>query len=236
MSICTSCGKPFGFFKWKHVCHACGHVFCNACSEGSLIIEPGDLIMLATPSIINDWDRPHRCCDPCFERITNRRQLSTSRGQSPWSRSTKLNDAGAGSDATAVTDVANKPKKFEDVYTLGEKIGSGGSSEVRLAKNKEGENFAVKVLKVEKLSSQDIASVYSEVQLLSTLRHPNVVRLYDFFEQPTHFYIVEEAVLGGELFDRIVKKITYSEREARDLVLVLLDAIKYFHDKNIVHR
>jgi serine/threonine protein kinase len=235
MSVCTSCGKPFGFFKWKHVCHACGHVFCNVCSEGSLIIEPGDLIMLATTDIINDWDRKHRCCDPCFERITNRRQISTSRGQSPWSSSTKINnkDDGAGSDATADT---NKPKKFEDVYILGEKIGSGGSSVVRLAKNKQSEQFAVKVMKVEKLSSQDIASVYSEVKLLSTLRHPNIVRLYDFFEEPAHFYIVEEAVLGGELFDRIVKKISYTEREARDLVRVLLDAIKYFHDRNIVHR
>jgi calcium/calmodulin-dependent protein kinase I len=41
---------------------------------------------------------------------------------------------------------------------------------------------------------------------------------------------------GGELFDRIVKKAFYNEKEARDLVFILLKAIKYLHDKGIVHR
>lgn len=41
---------------------------------------------------------------------------------------------------------------------------------------------------------------------------------------------------GGELFDRIVKKATYNEKEARDLAKTLLGAIKHMHDRNIVHR
>ena len=41
---------------------------------------------------------------------------------------------------------------------------------------------------------------------------------------------------GGELFDRIVEKTFYSEKDARDLVTALLSAIKYCHDNNIVHR
>lgn len=43
-------------------------------------------------------------------------------------------------------------------------------------------------------------------------------------------------VLGGELFDRIVKKVVYTEKEARDLVTILLEAVKYCHDRGIVHR
>ncbi len=45
-----------------------------------------------------------------------------------------------------------------------------------------------------------------------------------------------ELLEGGELFDRIVKKTCYSEKEARDLVHVLYRAIKYCHDRNVVHR
>ena len=41
---------------------------------------------------------------------------------------------------------------------------------------------------------------------------------------------------GGELFDRIVEKVVYNEKEARDLVSTLLQAVKYCHDRGIVHR
>lgn len=41
---------------------------------------------------------------------------------------------------------------------------------------------------------------------------------------------------GGELFDRIVEKVVYNEKEARDLVSTLLHAVKYCHDRGIVHR
>lgn len=43
-------------------------------------------------------------------------------------------------------------------------------------------------------------------------------------------------VQGGELFDRIVQKVVYTEKEARDLVTILLEAVKYCHDRGIVHR
>lgn len=43
-------------------------------------------------------------------------------------------------------------------------------------------------------------------------------------------------VAGGELFDRIVQKVVYTEKEARDLVTALLKAVKYCHDRSIVHR
>jgi calcium/calmodulin-dependent protein kinase I len=44
------------------------------------------------------------------------------------------------------------------------------------------------------------------------------------------------AVEGGELFDRIVSKSYYNEKEARDVIHTLLTAVKYCHDRDIVHR
>lgn len=125
---------------------------------------------------------------------------------------------------------------FLEDYTMGDKIGSGGTSTVNLATNRAGEQFAVKVMKHADLTAQDVASVFTEVKVLESLKHPNIVRLYDFYEENGHYFIVLEAIRGGELFDRIVKRTTYSEREARDLVRVLLDALKFMHDRHIVHR
>ena len=42
--------------------------------------------------------------------------------------------------------------------------------------------------------------------------------------------------MGGELFDRIVSKSYYNEKEARDVCLILFDAMKYCHDRNVAHR
>ena len=61
-------------------------------------------------------------------------------------------------------------------------------------------------------------------------------RLYEVFEEGQEFYIVTELVQGGELFDRIVSKSHYSEKECRDLIKVLLTTLEYMHTNNVVHR
>ena len=62
------------------------------------------------------------------------------------------------------------------------------------------------------------------------------MRQLDFFEEPHNYYIVLEYLTGGELFDRIVSKSNYNEKEARDCVKLALRALKYIHELNIVHR
>lgn len=68
------------------------------------------------------------------------------------------------------------------------------------------------------------------------MHHPNIMTLREFFVESEYYYLVTEFVSGGELFDRIVEKTFYSEKEARDLVKILLGAIKYCHDQDVVHR
>ena len=68
------------------------------------------------------------------------------------------------------------------------------------------------------------------------MNHPNIVRLIDFYDEPSQYLIAMEYLEGGELFDRIVKKAYYNEKEARDLAQIFLSAVKYMHDRNVVHR
>ncbi len=66
--------------------------------------------------------------------------------------------------------------------------------------------------------------------------HPNIVELREVFDCPKVFYMVMELMTGGELFDRIVEKEKYTEAEAASVVYRLAGAIKYCHEKGIVHR
>lgn len=50
------------------------------------------------------------------------------------------------------------------------------------------------------------------------------------------FYIHPHRVTGGELFDRIVEKGSYTEKDAADLIRQVLDAVAYMHREGVVHR
>lgn len=116
-------------------------------------------------------------------------------------------------------------------------MGEGGYSVVKRGiSNIDKRVVAVKIVNRTGLSEEDEQSLRGEVAILQRLHHKNIVHAKDFFEEPKHFYVILEYVDGGELFDRIVQKTVYSENDARDLVVVLLRAIKYCHDLNIVHR
>lgn len=129
------------------------------------------------------------------------------------------------------------PHTLQARYKLGEILGEGGYSIVKLGISQiDKKKVAVKIVTRAGLSTEDEQSLRSEVKILSALNHANVVRALDFFEEEKYFYVVMEYLDGGELFDRIVKKTCYNEKEARDLVRILLNSIKYLHDKNIVHR
>ncbi|KAG6584784.1 CAMK/CAMK1 protein kinase [Phytophthora cinnamomi] len=150
--------------------------------------------------------------------------------------------ADASGDNNATTNgkpapAATNPNSFEEQYSLGKVIGSGTFSVVRIAIHKpSGQRYAIKCIKREGLVAEDIEALTTEVAILKQMNHPNIMILHDFFVEEKFYYLVTEYMEGGELFDRIVEKSYYNEREARDLVKLLLEAIKYCHDANIVHR
>mmetsp|Transcript_55482 Transcript_55482/g.154651 ORF Transcript_55482/g.154651 Transcript_55482/m.154651 type:complete len:367 (-) Transcript_55482:189-1289(-) len=139
--------------------------------------------------------------------------------------------------SNAPVDPANLPHTLEARYELGDVLGEGGYSVVKSAYSViTKEQVAVKIVSRRDLSAEDEDSLRQEVQILKELRHKNITKLIDFFEEDKFFYVVLEYLDGGELFDRIVKKTFYNEKEARDLVFTLLMCIRYIHDQNIVHR
>lgn len=146
-------------------------------------------------------------------------------------------NTGNSSVVTEEPTTGAKSGKVTNFYSLGKVIGSGSYSVVREGVHKHSkEKFAIKCIKRSELTEEDDEAIMTEVAILQQMHHPNIMTLREFFVEPEYYYLVTEFVSGGELFDRIVEKTFYSEKEARDLVKILLGAIKYCHDKDVVHR
>ncbi|CAM4683792.1 calcium/calmodulin-dependent protein kinase type 1G [Caretta caretta] len=116
-----------------------------------------------------------------------------------------------------------------------EALGSGAFSEVFLVKQRTtGKLFALKCIKKSPVI-QD-SSLENEIAVLKRIKHENIVTLEDIYESATHFYLVMQLVSGGELFDRILERGVYTEKDASIVIQQVLAAVKYLHENGIVHR
>lgn len=97
-------------------------------------------------------------------------------------------------------------------YTIGEKLGEGSFGEVRRAVHKlTHEVRALKIIYKDRFESKDSPKILKEIKILKKLDHPNIVKIYEYFENLNYFFIVMEYLGGGELFEMIVKKKRLSE-------------------------
>ena len=132
------------------------------------------------------------------------------------------------------TYVFYKKSKINDEYKFGETLGEGSFGTVRRAVHKQtGQERAIKIFKKRQ---QDERKLLLEVNILSKLTHPNIMEIYEFYEDKANFYIVSELCKGGELFDKITEKGCFKEAEACPIMLQIVSAICYSHSNRIVHR
>lgn len=122
---------------------------------------------------------------------------------------------------------------LSNFFEVESELGRGATSIVYRCKQKGTQKpYALKVLK----KTVDKKIVRTEIGVLLRLSHPNIIKLKEIFETPMEISLVLELVTGGELFDRIVEKGYYSERDAADAVKQILEAVAYLHENGIVHR
>ncbi|KAH8371713.1 hypothetical protein KR093_008618 [Drosophila rubida] len=143
--------------------------------------------------------------------------------------------------------ISDKPATIEQKYDILCLLGSGAFSKVRLAETKTQpvERYAVKIIEKKSIKGYE-RFLQNEISVLKRfskndpdgekLTHPNIVQLFETFEDENKVYLVMELVTGGELFDRIVEKGFYSERDASQLLKQLFEAVDYLHQHGVVHR
>ncbi|KAI9029187.1 kinase-like domain-containing protein [Hyaloraphidium curvatum] len=133
-------------------------------------------------------------------------------------------------------------------FRWGRLLGRGSQSSVVLAHARpppdhppgephEPTPFAVKVIdKAQIRDRAHLRNLLREVRIAKTVRHPNVVRLFEAFETPQRVYLQFEYVAGGELYELVADREYLPEREARDVAWQLVDALAYLHGVGVVHR
>jgi calcium-dependent protein kinase len=133
------------------------------------------------------------------------------------------------------TFISYKKGQIEADYVIGEIMGSGAFATVRKVTHKDSNQpRALKIIK--KNPKQDSSRMYLEVDILKKLIHPNIMQIFEFYEDKKNFYIITEFCEGGELFDKVVDKGSFKEDEASQVIKQLVSAINYIHSNNIVHR
>jgi calcium/calmodulin-dependent protein kinase I len=123
-------------------------------------------------------------------------------------------------------------------YSVSQQVlGKGAFGTVYLGTRlRDNVEVAVKVIYHKSLNKSLVSSIENEVQALQLLDHPNIIKFFDLFEDSKSFQICMELVRGGDLFDRVDKKTSYTEKDAQDVCRIILSALKHCHDLNVIHR
>mmetsp|Transcript_16048 Transcript_16048/g.17955 ORF Transcript_16048/g.17955 Transcript_16048/m.17955 type:complete len:502 (-) Transcript_16048:65-1570(-) len=124
-----------------------------------------------------------------------------------------------------------------NTYVIGDMIGTGGYGQVRKVKHSvTGIERAMKMISKSMINRADKEMFNNEVSILKSLDHPNIIKIYEVYEDPNFYYLITELCTGGELFDKIISMSHFDEKAAAQTLKQVLSAIVYCHQKNIVHR
>ena len=128
--------------------------------------------------------------------------------------------------------------KYQSKYKPITTIAKGAFGPVIKSKDLQTSNeVAVKILSKETCSQSTITQLIREITVLQNVNHPNIVKLYDYFETSNEVYIIMEYIKGGTLMDFISKnKGHITEEQSKEIIYYALKAIEYLHTFDICHR
>ncbi|KAF7187403.1 putative serine/threonine-protein kinase HSL1 [Pseudocercospora fuligena] len=178
---------------------------------------------------------------------------------SEYERDSKRNSAISTTSTNAST---RKRKAFIGHWQLGKTIGKGGCSRVRIVRHRYRDQLgAVKIITrstAESTRAQSLANLIEstkgssavspagykpipyglerEIAVMKLLEHPNIVRLYDVWENRNELYLIMEFVDGGELFHYVDERKGLPEDETVLIFRQIVSALLYCHRLLICHR
>lgn len=140
--------------------------------------------------------------------------------------------------------VKNSVKKLTDKYDIGPELGKGQfgmvhkcwlKSESSIAET--SKTLAMKSIEKKRHSKGTFASLLkNELVILPKAEHPNIVTIFEIFQDQSNYYVVQELMQGGNLKEQISNQGMFSEAKVINIVRQLCEALKYLHQHNIVHR
>lgn len=140
------------------------------------------------------------------------------------------------------SNASKRSRQHIGPWQLGRTLGRGSSGRVRLAKHGEtGQLAAVKIVPKSAVGSLTQSSsvpygIEREVIIMKLIEHPNIMGLYDVWENKGELYLILEYIEGGELFDYLISRGRLPEREAVHYFRQICYGVDYCHQFNICHR
>ena len=117
-------------------------------------------------------------------------------------------------------------------------LGEGAFASVYEVQNKFTDTIcAMKVIKKSSSSSaEDEQEILNEINILRTMDHPNVLKIFEFYSDKESYSIVTELCPGGELFQDIIDNGPFNEEYTAYVMYQIFSAINYCHKMKIIHR
>lgn len=139
---------------------------------------------------------------------------------------------------SALDFVTEKHCQMNENYEVKETLGEGSFGSVRKVTHRQThEDRAVKILHKKKINnSSNMQDILNEVTILRSLDHPNILRVFECYQDKFCYCIVTELCRGGELFEKITGHQRIPESLCADYIRQILSCLLYIHERHIVHR
>jgi len=135
-------------------------------------------------------------------------------------------------------NLAIQNKSLFDKYEVKQKIGKGKFGLVKCGINKETKKpVAIKIMAKKNMDKSDLELAKVEIDILKIGQHPNIIKLYDIYENENYIYIIMEYCSGGDLLSYFeYHEYELPETKVCEIIHKLSMAIYYLHSYGIVHR
>ena len=117
-------------------------------------------------------------------------------------------------------------------------LGEGSFASVYKVQNRITDSIrAMKVInKSANISAEADKEIFNEINILRTLDHPNILKIFEFYSNKESYSIITELCSGGELFQEIIDRGPFNENYSAYVMFQIFSAINYCHNMKIVHR
>lgn len=154
------------------------------------------------------------------------------------SRPTKCNQILVSSICPSVKLTSTFNIGIHEAFEFLKVLGHGQYGTVREAIRKpqlSSQRYAIKSIVKQRISKHRLI-MKRELEILMMVDHPNIIKLYETYEDELYLHLVMELCTGGDICDRLIQKSSFSESEAARVMHQLMGAVNYLHLNNITHR
>ncbi|KAM9570686.1 aurora kinase B isoform 2-T2 [Salvelinus alpinus] len=146
---------------------------------------------------------------------------------------------GPGREPVTSSSGAAPAKKFTiHDFDIGRPLGKGKFGNVYVARDKKL-NFivALKVLFKSQMEKEGVEhQLRREIEIQSHLRHPNILRFYNYFHDSSRVFLILEYAPRGEMYKELQKCGRFDDQRTATYMEELADALQYCHERKVIHR